>query len=487
MRSFILISVFFFTFFNCVEAQVDANFASSQFYAPGQSPYIEAYLKVQSSSLEYQLNDEGQYQGKLEITYAFFDENDEVVSFDKFELLSPTFEHPDSIRGAFMDKKVLGIDNGDYELEITIRDLNQDPVIPVRARQILSINFEEDTASISDALFVAEFKKAVERGSRWEKNRVSIIPYVFDFFPDHIKTLSFYAEFYNTHKVTGNSPFVARYAVTNNEGKLIPYLTAYKRCKPSPVQALLKSFDITELPAGNYYLSIDLLDSNQSVFASRSVNFTQINRSAMAEESLSSTQYNRFASYVDEMAFDTLSEYVKAMAPMAPSEDQTWINANHELLPEGELQNLFVDYWLKENPQDPAEAWFAYKKKVDMVNNTFSTRQIKGYESDRGYIYLRYGEPNTIVMRDNEPGNYPYHIWHYYDHPRRSDARYIFYNPELATNEYRILHSNVIGEVNNDRWKQELSRRNTPFRDVDFQGEGGSFGDWSDEFFMQPR
>lgn len=486
MRYFLSL-LFSFQAFLLLNAQVDADFASSQFYAPGQSPYVEAYIKIDAASLEYTQTEKGTYQGRLEITYAFFDENDEVSSFDKFELLSPAFPHPDSISGSFLDKKVLAVDNGDYELEISIRDLNKETQIAGRARQIISINFDEDTASISDLVFVANHNSNPQEGSVWAKNGVDIIPYVFDYFPDHLKTLSFYAEFYNTHKITGNAPFVARYAVTNNRGKLIPYLTAYKRCKPGSIQALFKSFDISDLPSGNYYLSVDLLDSNQNVFASKSVNFTQINRQAIAQESNSSTHYNRFSKYVESIPFDSLSEYVKAMAPMAPSEDQTWINSNHKMLPEGELQNLFVDYWLKENPSDPAEAWFAYKKKVDMVNNSFTTRQIKGYESDRGYIYLRYGEPNTIVQRENEPSNYPYHIWHYYDHPRRSDARYIFYNPELATNEYRLLHSNVIGEVNNARWKQELSRRNTPFRDVDFEGEGGNYGDWSDEFFMQPR
>lgn len=470
-----------------IAAQVDASFASSQFYAPGQSPYVEAYLKINAESLEYKETANGHYQAQMEVTYAFFDENNEVTSFDKFELLSPSYPHSDSINGSFFDKKILAVDNGDYELEITIKDLNKESPTPSRARQILSVNFTEDTTSISDLMFVASINQNPKEGSMWEKNGVDIIPYVFDYFPDRLKKLSFYAELYNTNKVTGNSPFIARYAVTNNKGKLIPSLTAYKRCEPNNIQALFKSFDISDLPSGNYYLSVDLLDSNQNIFASKSVNFIQINRDALTESTASSTQYNRFASYVESMSFDSLSEYVKAMSPMAPSEDQTWINANHALLQEGELQNLFVDYWLKENPKDPAEAWFAYKKKVDMVNNSFTTRQIKGYESDRGYIYLRYGEPNTIVQRDNEPSNYPYHIWHYYDHPRRSDARYIFYNPELATNEYRLLHSNVIGEVNNARWKQELSRRNTPFRDVDFEGEGGNYGDWSDEFFMQPR
>lgn len=468
-------------------AQVDANFASSQYFAPGQSPYVEAYLKINASSLAFKKTKEGSFQAKMEITYAFFDENNEVVTFDKFELLSPNYPHPDSAKGSFFDKKMLAVDNGDYELEITIRDLNKEAQTPSRARQIMSIHFTDDSASVSDILFVADYNQNPKEGSIWEKNGVDIIPYVYDYFPDRIKKLSFYTEFYRTGQTTGNAPFVARYAITNSKGRLIPRFTAYKRCEPKTIQALLKSFDISDLPSGNYYLAVDLLDSNQHVFASKSVNFVQINRQAIAESSKSSTLYNRFADYVESMPFDSLSEYAKAMSPMASSEDQTWINANHEMLPEGELQKLFVDYWLKENPKDPAEAWFAYKKKVDMVNNSFSTRQIKGYESDRGYIYLRYGEPNTIVQRENEPSNYPYHIWHYYDHPRRSDARYIFYNPELATNEYRLLHSNIIGEVNNSRWKQELSRRNTPFRDVDFEGERGNYGDWSDDMFMQPR
>jgi hypothetical protein len=45
---------------------------------------------------------------------------------------------------------------------------------------------------------------------------------------------------------------------------------------------------------------------------------------------------------------------------------------------------------------------------------------------------------------------------------RQRDARFLFYNKEVAACEYRLLHSTAFGETNNPQWKLEIFRRTTP-------------------------
>ena len=79
----------------------------------------------------------------------------------------------------------------------------------------------------------------------------------------------------------------------------------------------------------------------------------------------------------------------------------------------------------------------------------------KGYETDRGRIYLKYGPPNTITDRPNEPSAYPYQIWHCYA-LQRFNKKDSFLSSDLVSNDYVILHSTLQGEYFNNNWKTDL-------------------------------
>ena len=105
-----------------------------------------------------------------------------------------------------------------------------------------------------------------------------------------------------------------------------------------------------------------------------------------------------------------------------------------------------------------------------------------------GRIFLKYGPPNTITDRPNEPSAYPYQIWHYYKIGKFNNKRFIFYKPDLGTNEYVTLHSTLQGEYFNRNWKTDLHRRNTPGRSVDNlqNPNDGQWGSNSNIFFTNP-
>jgi len=60
-------------------------------------------------------------------------------------------------------------------------------------------------------------------------------------------------------------------------------------------------------------------------------------------------------------------------------------------------------------------------------------------------------------MRHREPNASPYEIWHYYKTPKKSDAKFVFYDRTLVTNDFIMLHSNVPGETVDYSWYQQLS------------------------------
>jgi hypothetical protein len=52
----------------------------------------------------------------------------------------------------------------------------------------------------------------------------------------------------------------------------------------------------------------------------------------------------------------------------------------------------------------------------------------------------------------------PPEIWYYHSIPltRQTNVRFLFYNPSLVHNDFRLLHSTCLGERMNPAWETEL-------------------------------
>lgn len=99
-------------------------------------------------------------------------------------------------------------------------------------------------------------------------------------------------------------------------------------------------------------------------------------------------------------------------------------------------------------PQTLGKVFF----EVEVVKE-FSTSIRKGYNTDRGRVYLQYGPPDNRTQMPHEPSAYPYEIWQYYKVKGQSNRRFIFYNPDLVTNDFKLIHSDALGEIMNDQWQ----------------------------------
>ena len=81
-----------------------------------------------------------------------------------------------------------------------------------------------------------------------------------------------------------------------------------------------------------------------------------------------------------------------------------------------------------------------------------------GFETARGSIYLRYGKPDEQIAEDKDNGAFPYEIWKYNKILKtgQTNVKFLFYNPDLAGSDFRLLHSTAHGEIHNKNWELEL-------------------------------
>jgi hypothetical protein len=125
---------------------------------------------------------------------------------------------------------------------------------------------------------------------------------------------------------------------------------------------------------------------------------------------------------------------------------------------------------------------------VDYVNQEYKTPIDYGFETDRGRVYLQYGPPNHIDGSDREPGAFPYEIWQYYKLlENQSNVHFVFCNPDEVTNDYSLIHSEALGEINNPRWRFDIYhtfKDGNGYRNLDIDNFRGTWGSQVDNYFQ---
>lgn len=479
---------------------VQAQLFYSTFYSPADGPYIETYLSVVGSSIEWVKNANGQFQGKIEVT-MIFEKGTEVVAFDKYELVSPMISDTTERYFNFLDQQRFLLSNGSYDFEIRIRDLNND-LPPFNAVQTIDLDFSDEKISLSGIQLIESFKKT-EEPNILSKSGYDLVPYVYNFIPREVTVLSYYTEIYNTDKVIGNDQkFLLNYYVESYETKRrLEKFVSFKRESTKPVTVLFANYDIAELPSGNYNLVIEVRNRENDLLASNKLFFQRSNPGLKQD-------YNFYAGLTIENSFvskitsrDTLAEYIRYLTPISTEIERKYIkfqiegaNANLEM-----MQRFFLSFWLERDEVNPENAWKIYLTNVELVNEQFGapgSKGKKGYQTDMGYVFLKYGPPNTITDRPydastsglsinsggseaREAGTVPYQIWHYYSLNNLRDRKFVFANMHLALFDYQLIHSNMPGEIQNDNWQAELHYRfkfdsNMPGDDK-YKGRSGDY------------
>ena len=135
----------------------------------------------------------------------------------------------------------------------------------------------------------------------------------------------------------------------------------------------------------------------------------------------------------------------------------------------------------------PEKKWLDYNEQVKIANKEFGSGRIKGYLTDRGRVFLQYGPPNYRNPYLNEPNAYPYEIWEYLKLNSQNNRKFVFYNADLVSNNFKLLHSDVIGEKYDNRWQMVLTKRVEQGPDLDKEKATPGYGSQMDDNFNNPR
>lgn len=486
-RTTLLILMIFLAFGIPAEAKtLKALFSYCTFNAPGSGPFVETYLSVLGSSAILKRNEAGNLQGSIEVTLKILKE-EEVVHLDKYNLLSNEISDGESKAFNFIDQQRIPLKNGNYLIEISIKDNYNDEASSFKVSQPIAVSFYSHIIALSDIQLLDSYTKA-DNSSRIAKSGMDLVPYVSNYYPEELDKLKFYAEVYHADKHLGaGEKYLLTYYIESFENKrILENFKVFKREEAKDVSVILAEFPIDQLPSGNYNLVVELRDRKNELLVLKQ-QFFQRSNDLVAE---STGDYrdvnvaNTFAAGFTDR--DSLADHIKSLRPISNETEKIFEDNQVKLADLTMMQQFFYDFWLRRNSQNPESEWNKYYEQVKIVNENFGTRYERGYDTERGRVYLQYGQPNSIQQSYNEPSAYPYEIWHYYKIGNFTNKRFVFFNPNLASEDFRLLHSDMQGEVFNARWELELHNRSTQSRDFDDTRKDDNFGNRSTEQFRNP-
>lgn len=440
------------------QRKLKAYVDNKQFYAPGLGNYVEFDFQFVGYSLNYVETDGGLMADLLVETSV--ESRDSIVASLAYRLNSPIIR--DSIIDDFYDIQRYQLEPGEYVFNIRLTDLNSEEDA-LSASMPLLVQEYGGAVSISD-IEVAEVATLGDPESVFYKSGYNIIPRLSTFYPEQLNALPIYFEVYNS-PLLGDTSFRIRQTLFEAKtGEIIEDLETTKSYKSGEVVPIFRKIQLDNVPTGSYVLSYSILSASDLPLATQQYEFE---RSNDVEVELIAGEVVLDPEFQNSIPEDSVGYYLESLIPISsPTEVKTIVRLLKDR--DGDAARKFIQqYWIVTSKENAYNAWLAYRDQVRLVEVLYANNFQEGFETDRGRVYLQYGSPTNVIKREVSDIEYPYEIWQYNKIGRFSNKRFIFYNPDLVNNTYRLLHSDMIGELKNNSWPQELSKRNTRSGDID--------------------
>lgn len=464
------------------------------FYPPNQSSYAEVYILIPGNSVAYVQTPEKEFQAEVEIT-LIFNRQEQIVQFDRYILQSRAVADSTQLRFDLFDLKRFELGAGTYNLEVIFNDVHvPNSTVTRKADLIIEQTAKDDVQiSMSDVILVNGLEQAKEE-TKYSKHGYNLVPNVLGYYPSDQKTLSFYAEVYNSDKILGkDADFMYTFSVVNSRKTVVNNLKKFKKLKAESANILMAELDISTLPSGNYFLWIEIRNKQNEVLNENAVTFYRNNPIEQNKNEVLFSQAKTpddlpdvADDYINQLTDDQVKFYLASIAPIASDQaNQFAFNAlasnNTEI-----IRRTLSAFWRQQEPLDPALGFSIYREKADYVETTYKTLKLHGFETDRGRVFLKYGNPNDFVSVPAEAGSLPYEIWHYYRlNNKQTNIKFVFVKTIIASNNFDLIHSDARGEVKDPRWQMRINNQKGWAPTIDDLPTDDNFGRKSGMYFNE--
>ena len=477
-----------------VGKQLNVAIYFNQFLNPAGETYVETYFSLDPRSVVLQQNENGNWQGGIEILLTF-EQEEKIVAYDKLKLNSTEIADSTAFMPYSIQQSRLKLAPGSYQMKIELVDkaASEEPIV---MENEVSVAIDRNEVSASSILLLDSYHQSSEESvvGKWGYELVPIVPVGTYYISDNVQNLPFYCEVFNTDIAFGdNEPFLIKYYLFDNlkETPLKRY-SGFQRASGAIVNPILNTFNIKNLPSGYYNLVIEVVDAKNQLTSKKEVSFYRRN----IEADLNSLDLekivleNSFVEGLDNL--DSMHFFIDCLYPVSNQSERRIEENLLSSMNLTQMQRFFLAFWTKRNPTAAKQEWLAYRKEVDYADEQFGSNTVPGYKTDMGRVLLQYGKPSIIERSPRNAYNYPWQMWQYdvlsaADVPVQNNRVFVFVDQTLSGRNYTLIHSSAISEIQDYKWKYQVQRNTNRGYDVDDasgQNSMNSMGDKVDNNFI---
>ncbi len=444
MRKFLIL--FFFSVSLFAQAKLGFEFDFSIFGYDESSNYLEAYYSISKSDLT---NDGGKVKAILSVNILNVKDSSYLVN-KKWFIEKPV---DDTLSSDQVLIGVLGfrIPSGSYTIYANAMDANDSLVNKSYSVDFNSKPFISENVQIS---YLQLAKKIVQvgenNGSIFYKNSYEVTPNPSALYNSELPVVFYYSEIYNLAKQKGN--FLVGRNLINSQG--IKVYSSEKRLNTEKNSIVdVGMINMNKFPTDVYNLIISVRDSstNNGALAAKKFfyynpNYIDTTLNSLSQNEFISSEFGIYSEDELDLFFDQC-KYIASVDEIDQYAKLTTVNGKREFL---------YNFWKKRDPEPSTkenEFKDEYLKRIDYVERHFGTMNRHGYKTDRGRVYLMYGEYDQIDRFPNPTNRKPYEIWYY----NSLDGGVIFIFADLTGySDYEFLHSTKRDEVKNYDWERRI-------------------------------
>lgn len=450
----IILLLFIFPFTIYSQSKLDFEFDFAQFGYDSSNNFVEFYYSFNQTGMKLVEDSDGKrIDGILKI-HVEDSLTGEVLINNQWKVSHPVLEE-----GADYSQSLIGIisfilPEGSLKCEIIGSDLNNPSNSKIITDYIRVKPIFKDDIGISDIQLAYKMVQGSEnKNSIFYKNTYEVIPIPNLVFGKEQPVLFFYVELYNLENLSAEeSKLKLIQLIVNSRGKIVNTKDKYfSRTTDSRVE--VGSFVIANLPTDTYTLVVQLIDSIQTKGVTTSKKFFVYNPDLFVDDTSDTGNLSLLATTFGSMSDEELDDIFDKSKYIATSAE---IDQYKKLGNEEGKKQFMNDFWKARDLISDSrtnEYYLNYFQRVEIANSRYATLAKPGWKSDRGRIFLIYGEPSEIERYPSQIETRPYEIWHY----NEIEGGVIFVFADLlGFSDYSLVHSTKRGELRDDNWVRRI-------------------------------
>ncbi|MEI7812328.1 MAG: GWxTD domain-containing protein [Ignavibacteria bacterium] len=454
MKKLLVILLFVAPFVIKAQSDLRFNFDYARFSYDSLSGYIEFYYSFSLNNLTLMEKKAG-FSANAIIHIQIQDTTGKNVLLDKEwkvdNLILDT-------SGTSKFRNLVGvvgfvIPGGQYQCIVTGTDANNRNKVKRIVENLIIEPFAGKNLSLSDIELSGNIRQeGADSSSIFYKNTLEVVPNPTMVFGEEAPVVFYYAEIYNMTKPGTSDNVTLRSRLYNSRGALL-FDKAKCISRTDVARVEVGTLNISRYATDTYTFVLTALDSAGNYGVSSSKKFYVYNPKVIDTVKNMTGNMELINSEFSALSPDECDELFDKSAYITNATEREQYKKIQNT--EGKREFLFK-FW-KRRDADPSTPENEFKStfinRVKTANEKYGALGRRGNKTDRGRVFILYGEADETDRYPNDLDKKPYEIWRY--NGIEGGVEFIF-GDVSGFGDYQLLHSTKRGELKDDNWLSRI-------------------------------